>query len=194
MPALASFVETFADYEAVVVLSGSCAAHIRTHAASLGAGGARVASVTFEFCEYLHDIVGLERVSALRAAHRARAAVHIGCHALRTLGLASPSELRVPPYDKVRALLGTITGLELVDLDRRDECCGFGGSYSVTESAVSARIGQDRLADIGRSGADLLVSTDVSCLMHLDGLARREGRRLPMRHVAELLDDSRAQS
>jgi L-lactate dehydrogenase complex protein LldE len=98
----------------------------------------------------------------------------------------------VHPYDKVRALLGTVSGLELVDLERADECCGFGGSFAVTESAVSARIGRDRLADVQRANADLLVSTDASCLLHLGGLARRDGQRLPMLHVAEVLAASGA--
>jgi L-lactate dehydrogenase complex protein LldE len=185
--ALARFINAVEDYDAVVVLSGSCAAHIRTHAASLGDAGARVAGRTFEFTEYLHDVVGLERVASLGALRSGRAAVHIGCHALRTLGLAVSTELRVHPYDKVRALLGTVSGLELVDLERADECCGFGGSFAVTESVVSARIGRDRLADVQRAKADLLVSTDASCLLHLGGLARRDGQWLPMLHVAEVL-------
>jgi L-lactate dehydrogenase complex protein LldE len=70
---------------------------------------------------------------------------------------------------------------------RRDECCGFGGSFSVTEPEVSARMGRDRLRDYRRSGADIIVSTDVSCVMHLRGLADRDGRPMPMLHVAEVL-------
>ena len=186
-PALDNFVRTFADYEQTVVLSGSCALHVRAHAAHLGGAGAMVAARTIEFCTYLHDVVGLDRVAELNAAYAQRVAVHIGCHALRGLGLAAPSELHVQPYDKVRALLGTVRGLSFAELSRRDECCGFGGSFAVGEPAVSAKMGADRLRDYAGGGAEAVVSTDVSCLMHLQGLAHRGGTSLPMLHVAEVL-------
>ncbi len=186
-PALQRFVRTFRRYDTIIVLSGSCALHVRMHAAAFGDDGAGVAARTTEYCTYLHDVIGLDRLSSLGAERNARAAVHVGCHALRGLGLASPSELQEPRYDRVRAVLSTVRGLTFADLDRPDECCGFGGSFSVGEPAVSARMGLDRLADYGKGGAELLVSTDVSCLLHLDGLARRLGVALPVMHVAELL-------
>ena len=175
---LAQFARTFDAYETILVLSGSCALHVRAHAASVmprdacvGEGRKDLSARTVEFCEFLHDVIGLERVAALGAQRSARAAVHIGCHALRGLGLAAPSELNTPRFDKVRALLGTVQGLTVADLRRPDECCGFGGSFSVTEAAVSVRMGRDRLKDYVQADADLVVSTDVSCLMHLNGLA-----------------------
>ena len=106
---------------------------------------------------------------------------------MRGLGLASPSELRVERYDKVRALLGGVSGLTLAALSRPDECCGFGGSFAVGEPAVSAKMGRDRLQDYESDSAEAVVSTDVSCLMHLQGLARRQGMALPMLHVAQVL-------
>lgn len=189
-PALEQFARTFARYDTTIILSGSCAMHVKSHAPSLGPEGERVAASSVEFCAFLHDVVGLERVSALGAKHTGSAAVHIGCHALRGLGLASPTELRVPRFNKVRALLGTVQGLTFAELSRADECCGFGGSFSVAEPAVSARMGRDRLRDFQRGAADIVVSTDVSCLMHMDGLARHDGVRLPMLHVAEVLAGS----
>lgn len=191
-PALAAFVETFAKYETIVVLSGSCAMHVRMHAAALGARGAAVAERTREFCGFLHDEVGIERVAALGASLPRRVAVHIGCHGLRGLGLASPSELNVPRFDKVRSLLETVRGLTFAELARPDECCGFGGSFAVGEPAVATRMGQDRLRDYLGGQAEAVVSTDVSCLMHLGGLARRGEVRLPMLHVAEVLAGTEA--
>jgi L-lactate dehydrogenase complex protein LldE len=185
--ALAQFVRTYAPYDTTIILSGSCATHVLSHASSFGADGARVAARGIEFCRFLHDVVGVERVAALRAECAARVAVHIGCHALRGLGLASPSETHVAPFDKVRTLLETVKGMTFAEPARRDECCGFGGSFSVTEPEVSARMGRDRLRDYRRSGADIIVSTDVSCVMHLRGLADRDGRPMPMLHVAEVL-------
>ena len=189
-PALQAFVRTFSGYDHTIVVSGSCALHVRMHASHLGAAGAHVAARTVEFCSFLHDAIGLERVASLGATCSRRVAVHVGCHGLRGLGLASPSELRVGRFDKVRALLGTVSGLTFADLARPDECCGFGGSFAVGEPAVSAKMGRDRLRDYGTGNADAVVSTDVSCLMHLEGLARRDGIALPMMHVAEVLAGS----
>ena len=189
-PALGSFVRTFAGYDHTIVLSGSCAMHVRAHAGHLGDAGSHVAVHTVEFCSFLHDVIGVERVATLGASSARRVAVHIGCHGLRGLGLASPSELKVDRFDKVRALLGTVTGLTFAPLSRPDECCGFGGSFAVGEPAVSVRMGRDRLRDYRAGQADAVVSTDVSCLMHLEGLARADGRAMPMMHVAEILAGS----
>jgi L-lactate dehydrogenase complex protein LldE len=185
--ALGTFVKTFADYDRTIVLSGSCALHVRAHASHVGVAGAHVAGHTMEFCSYLHDVIGVERVAALGATFPKRVAVHTGCHGLRGLGLASPSELQTGRYDKVRALLGTVSGLSFATLARPDECCGFGGSFAVGEPAVSVKMGRDRLQDYQSDSADAVVSTDVSCLMHLQGLARRDGIALPMMHVAQVL-------
>jgi L-lactate dehydrogenase complex protein LldE len=147
-----------------------------------------VAERTTELCAFLHDEVGVAAVAALGAARPQRVGVHVGCHGLRALGLATPSEIRATPrHDTVRALLSTVRGLTVVDLARPDECCGFGGTFAVAEPEVSARMGRDRLHDYAAHGADAIVSTDVSCLMHLGGLARRDGARIPMLHVAEVL-------
>jgi L-lactate dehydrogenase complex protein LldE len=188
--ALRRFVETYATAEHVVVLSGSCALHVRAHAPSHGAAGARVAGRTVEFCAFLHDVVGLARVRTLGAALPARVAVHIGCHALRGLALATPSERQLPAADKVRALLETVQGLTFAELRRADECCGFGGSFSVHEAAVSTRMGRDRWDDMRGGGAQAVVSTDVSCLLHLRGLDRAAGGTTPTWHVAEVLAGS----
>lgn len=175
--AMTRFTRTYASYDRTIVLSGSCAVHLRAHA------GAH----TVEFCEFLHDEVGAARVAQLGVAFPARAALHIGCHALRGLGLASPSELQGPRFNKVRALLEMVEGLTFVEPSRRDECCGFGGTFAVDEPAISAKIGRDRLQDYLSQQAELIISTDMSCLMHLGGLARRGGLALPMVHVAEVL-------
>ena len=191
---IARFVDVYAPYERIIVLSGSCAVHVKQHAGEVGAhgghadaAGAGVAARTTELCAYLHDEVGVDWIAGLGATYRGRVALHIGCHALRGLGLAKPSELQIRPFDKVRALLGAVRGLEIAELARPDECCGFGGTFAVGEPAVSTKMGRDRLRDFSTHAATAVVSTDMSCLMHLDGLARREQMGLPMYHVAELL-------
>ena len=191
---IARFVDVYAPYERIIVLSGSCAVHVKQHAGEVAAhghridaAGAGVADRTTEFCSYLHDELGVDGIAGLGATYNGCVSVHIGCHALRGLGLAKPSELQVRPFDKVRALLGAVRGLEIAELARPDECCGFGGTFAVGEPAVSTKMGRDKLRDVTTHGAQAVVSTDMSCLMHLDGLARRERMRLPMYHVAEVL-------
>ena len=93
----------------------------------------------------------------------------------------------MPQFNKVRSLLASLDGITLVDLNRPDECCGFGGVFSVEEEAVSCAMGRDRIADHLQAGAEVITGVDVSCLMHLDGLLRREKKALRVQHVAELL-------
>ncbi|HEX7942861.1 MAG TPA: (Fe-S)-binding protein, partial [Gemmatimonadaceae bacterium] len=128
---IARFVDVYAPYERIIVLSGSCAVHVKQHAGEVAAhggktdsAGARVAERTTEFCSYLHDELGVDWIAGLGATYNGCVAVHIGCHALRGLGLARPSELQIRPFDKVRALLGAVRGLEIAELARPDECCG----------------------------------------------------------------------
>ena len=101
-------------------------------------------------------------------------------------------ERRVPPFNKVRALLERLVGIELVELARPDECCGFGGTFAVAEEAVSCMMGRDRVADHERAGAEIITAVDMSCLMHMDGLLRRDRKPLKVMHVAELLDQAEA--
>jgi L-lactate dehydrogenase complex protein LldE len=178
---LSRFAETYKNYQRTVVLSASCAMHIKSHAAT------HVADRTTEFCAFLHDDVGLAAVNALGVSYPRQVALHIGCHGLRGLGLARPSEIQSSSENKVQALLETVRGLTFAKPARTDECCGFGGTFAVGEPAISAKMGRDRIRDYRSGGAEAVVSTDVSCLMHLSGLAGRDGLRLPALHVAEVL-------
>ncbi len=185
--AMRRFVETFAPYETIVAPSGSCVAHVREHYGRLDQTDAvqHVRARVFELCEFLTDVLGVE---ALHARFPHRVGLHESCHGLRGLRLGSASELNAPPYSKVRRLLEMVDGLDLVPLDRADECCGFGGTFSVTEEALSAKMGRDRLRDHIGHGAEVITATDSSCLMHLAGLARRQGAPVQFRHVAEILN------
>ena len=98
----------------------------------------------------------------------------------------------LPERDKVRELLSGIDGLELVRLERPDECCGFGGAFSIDEEAVSCRMGRDRVQDHERAGAEVITAGDMSCLMHLQGLIRRDRKPLRILHLAELLAEAEA--
>jgi L-lactate dehydrogenase complex protein LldE len=190
-PLAERFLRVFGGYDHVVAPSGSCVSMVRTHYRELLGERPDVAAVgarTYELCEYLADVVGVREVDG---EFRRRVGLHHGCHGLRELRLARSSEMVGPPFDKVRGLLRQLRGIELVELQRPDECCGFGGTFAVAEEAVSCFMGRDRLADHQRAGAEVVTGVDMSCLMHLDGLARREARPLQVMHVAEILSRAR---
>ena len=184
------FLAVFADFDAIVTPSGSCAATLRRQLAHIAPGpeAERVGAHTFELCEFLTRHT---RLPAPTSPFPHRVGLHASCHALRELGLGTPSETRgATELDPAAQLLAGVPGLELIDLARRDECCGFGGIFSVEEDAVSARMGLDRLNDHRRGRAEVLTSTDVSCLLHLEGLARKREWPLRVLHVAEILAES----
>jgi L-lactate dehydrogenase complex protein LldE len=181
------FAEVFGDYDVVVTPSGSCAANVRRHLPHLVPGGRadETARKTRELCEFLVETDALRNRTG---RFPRRVGFHASCHALRDLRHGRPSESREPARpDPAHQLLTALAGIELVDLTRRDECCGFGGLFAVEEEAVSCRMGLDRLADHERAGAEVVTSTDVSCLLQLEGLARRRGAPLEFLHVAEIL-------
>lgn len=186
-PVAELFTAAFADCDYVVGPSGSCVAMIRKHYHGLVRDEAALAALqnkTYELCEFLVDVLGIESIDG---KFPGRVGLHQSCHGVRELGLAQGSERVLPEFSKVRTLLQGIEGLELTGLDRPDECCGFGGTFAVFEEAVSCMMGRDRVADHERHGAEVLASADMSCLMHLGGLIRREEKPIRTMHVAEIM-------
>ena len=188
--------ERFARYDAIVCPSASCVATVRRHYGSVGAGldpaGRRVRDATYELGEFLVRVRGLADVGA-RFPHRV--ALLASCHGLRELGLGTPSETAGAPAGGAgdsggvtERLLRAVAGLELL-LPARDECCGFGGAFAVEAPELSGRMGRARLADLAATGAEWIVGTDASCLLHLDGIRRRNpGAPSPRPiHLAEIL-------
>jgi L-lactate dehydrogenase complex protein LldE len=180
------FLRVFRGFGAVVCPSGSCVSMVRHHYEPFLAGESGFPELrenTFELCEFITDVLGVERIEGRFAR---RVGLHQSCHGLRMLGLGGPSELMAKRHDKARQLLSSIDGLELVSLSRPDECCGFGGTFAVNEPEVSAMMGLDRIADHERAGAEVVTATDMSCLMHLEGLLRRRNKALQVLHVAQI--------
>jgi L-lactate dehydrogenase complex protein LldE len=130
------------------------------------------------------------KIDRLNGAFPRRVGVHQSCHGLRDLRNASSSELVGPAFNKPRQLLASLEGIELTELSRPDECCGFGGLFAISEEAVSCMMGLDRIADHERAGTEVLTSTDMSCLMHLDGLIRRHGKPIRVMHIAEIFAEA----
>jgi len=180
--------EIFSGADAVVCPSASCVATVRHRYADLvGEAEARaLAARTFELGEFLVRVLNRTDVKA-RFPHRV--ALLESCHGLRELDLGWPSERlsRAPRLGVTESLLRAVQGLSLCELERRDECCGFGGAFSVEYPELSGRIGRAKLAALAASGAEYVTATDVSCLLHLDGLRRRAGGGPQPVHLAEIL-------
>jgi L-lactate dehydrogenase complex protein LldE len=185
------FVRNFAGFDWIVTPSGSCAHHVREHLTAIPQT-AKVAAVRAnvrELVEFLHDVLRVQAFPWASFPHKV--GLHIGCSSLRGLGLAKMSELGGAAFSKPRRLLSAIRGIEFVAPKRPDECCGFGGMFSVFEEPVSARMGYDKVADHQRAGAEYIVSPDMSCLMHQKGCAERLGSGVKFMHIAQVLNGAR---
>lgn len=184
-----NWVRASAAFDAIVMPSGSCTHHVRHHLPGFlgGKQADHAASVTFELCEF---IAGPLTRPTLAGRFPHRVAMHLGCHAQRGLRLGGSSELHEAASGPMHTLLTGLNGLTLVPLDRPDECCGFGGSFAVGEPDVSAAMGRDKLADAAAHDAEVLVSSDPSCLLHLEAVAARRGNALRTMHIAELLEEA----
>jgi len=176
--------ELFRDSEHIVVPSGSCAWMVKHEypgllaESGLAALAGEVAARTYELSQFLVRVLGATRFTS---AVPGRVTYHDSCHLLRGL-----HESRSP-----RTLLENLSGAELVDLPGADECCGFGGSFSVRLPAVSTQILDKKLASVEATGAGCLVACDAGCLMQMRGGLTR--RKSPVRalHLAEVLDGGR---
>jgi Fe-S oxidoreductase len=184
------FVELFRDFDYVVAPSGSCVLHVKEHSPripELEREQHELHHKVFELTEFITDILKIER---LEGSFPHRVGYHASCHGQRGLRLASSSELNQIPFNKARKLLGNLEGLDWVELSRTDECCGFGGTFAVTEEALSIRMGKDRLEDHIQHQAEIITGGDMSCIMHLEGIASREGQKIKFMHVAEILNQA----
>jgi len=187
----ALFVENFAGYDYVVGPSGSCVHHVRDHLTAIPQTD-RVLAVrrnTYELVEFIHDVLKVREFPWAEFPHRV--GLHVGCATLRGLREASISEVKQAPFSKPLALLSAVKGIQFVEPKRPDECCGFGGTFSVFEEPVSARMGQDKVNDHASAGAEVIVSPDMSCLMHQKGVAERLGLDVRFMHIAEVLNGAR---
>jgi L-lactate dehydrogenase complex protein LldE len=177
-------ITAFANAQTVVTPSGSCAAMVKLEYPELLHGDlvwhARaedLARRTHELSDFLVNVLKVENVGA---RFDGRVTYHMACH-LRGLGIQSEPE----------RLLRNVKGLELVPLERFDECCGFGGSFSVRFPGISGAMVQDKAVLIEKSGADAVVATDAGCLMNIGGCLRRRGCRVRTLHLAEVLASGR---
>ncbi|MBN2474851.1 MAG: (Fe-S)-binding protein [Pirellulales bacterium] len=173
------FCDTFGDHRWIVSPSGSCTAMCRVFFGHVDPDR-RVVGVgrrVFELTEFLVEILG---VTDTGATFPHKTTLHIGCHTRRELGVVEPT----------LKLLQNVRGLTYCELPNMEECCGFGGTFSVKLAGTSLAMGQTKAENILASGADVVVSPDTSCLMHIDGILQRnpEMKHIRTKHIAEVLD------
>lgn len=181
------FLDNFSDHDYIVCPSGSCALHIIDHLHVEGKDLEvnKVRKRVFELTEFLTDVL---KVDQLFASFPHKVGLHQSCHGQRGLHLSQMSELNAPAFSKPKFLLELVDGIELISLDRADECCGFGGTFCVSEEVVSVKMGRDRVADHERHDAEYITGGDMSCLMHMEGILRRKGSKVKVMHIAEILN------
>jgi L-lactate dehydrogenase complex protein LldE len=188
----ALFVRNFSGFDYVVAPSGSCVHHVRDHFDAIDQTPevVQLRARTVELVEFLHDILKVDAFPWARFPHRV--GLHNSCGTLRRLRHASASELNEPRFSKPMDLLSKVDGIEFVMPARPDECCGFGGTFSVFEETVSSKMGYDKVSDHAGAGAEYIVSADSSCLMHQKGCAERIGVPLKFIHIAQILNGAAA--
>lgn len=175
------FTETFAGYDYIVAPSGSCTLHVKEHVLSHDGSGPQI----YELCEFLTDVLQVEE---LGVSFPHKVGFHSSCHGLRGLRLAKPSEIVGEDFNKPESLLAMVDNLQLVTLDRKDECCGFGGTFAVFEEGISVQMGKDRIVDHLSKEVEVITGADMSCLMHLEGLLKRQKSPVKILHIAEILN------
>lgn len=181
------FVKNFTGFDYIVCPSGSCTLHVKQHLhdAENEKGAEYIRAHVYELTEFLTDIVQVEHWDA-RFPHKV--GMHQSCHGQRGLKLSQMSELVAEPFSKPDKLLKMVEGLEIVELSRTDECCGFGGTFCVAEESVSVKMGKDRVDDHLNHGVEYIIGGDMSCLMHMEGILRRQKSKVQVKHIAEILN------
>jgi L-lactate dehydrogenase complex protein LldE len=187
VPLAKKFDELFRGYDYVVAPSASCAAYVRCfHPNLLGKKPEECEAVgkTVDLVEFLHDVI---QVKSLPARFPHKVSVHNSCHGVRELGLSSPSERNIQRYNKIIDLLNLVSDIQVVEPERPDECCGFGGMFAIEETAVSARMGLEKVRRHIATGAEYVTGPDSSCLMHMQGVAQKQGLDIKFIHMAQIL-------
>ena len=168
------YLKIFAGYDAIVCPSGSCTAMVRNNYPQLLGAATPVTANTIEFSEVLVKKLGVTDVGA---RFPAKVTYHDSCHSLRELRLK----------DEPRQLLRHVRGLELIEMDQAETCCGFGGTFSVKFPVVSFAMDEVKIESIQRTGAEYVISADSSCLMQIGGGLQRKKFAIKTISLAEVL-------
>lgn len=171
----------FERFDHVVAPSSSCAGMIKRHYPEVFEGDAvwlpRARALAQKTHELMSFLVRVGGISQVLAKCEAKVCYHDSCSSLREMGVK----------EEPRALLATVEGLSLAEANGAEICCGFGGLFSVKYPEISERMADDKIADMIATGADTLVGPDLGCLLHLAGRLKKSGRKMRVRHAAEVL-------
>lgn len=178
------FDDIFRGYDYVVSPSASCSAYVRLFHPKIAGHECESAGKTVDLVVFLHDIV---KVKAVPGRFPHKVSLHNSCHGVRELGLSSMSERNFPKFNKIRDLIEMVDGITVVEPERPDECCGFGGMFSIEEPGVSAKMGLDKVRRHMATGAEYITGPDSSCLMHMQGIAAKQNLPIRFIHVAQIL-------
>ncbi len=186
IPLAEKFEEKFKNFDYIVAPSVSCTAFIKLNYPRLlkGKTECETAKKAMDIVEFLHDVV---KVDHQLGTFPHKVSLHNSCHGVRELGLSSPSEENVPKFNKIKDLLNLVEGIEVLEPERPDECCGFGGMFSIEETAISEQMGIDKVERHIKTGAKYVTGPDCSCLMHMAGVAKKQGLNIEFKHVVEIL-------
>ena len=190
-PLAEKYIDVFDGYDHIVAPSGSCVSMVRHHYDAFfdnsDEKANRVRERTLELTEFLCKVL---KVGDIDGNFPHQVGIHQSCHGLRELRLSSSSEVMTERPDRLRGLLDNLNGITFSKLQRNDECCGFGGTFAVAEEAVSCMMGEDRIRDHLDSGTKVLTAGDMSCLMHLEGIIRRQKHDIRVMHFSEILAEA----
>ena len=174
------FLKDFSGDEIIVAPSGSCVGFIRSNVESLFENGLfkeeaqRIKNNIYELSEFLLDV---KKVDDLGAKFDGKATYHDACGALRECGIK----------DGPRKLLSKVKGLELIESDECETCCGFGGTLAIKYEPISIGMAHTKIQSALDAKAECIISTDVSCLMHLEGYIQKQNINLKTMHLADVL-------
>ena len=186
VPLAEHFEDLFKGFDYVVAPSASCAAFVKLNYPRLlkGKHQCQTSEKIMDVCEFLNDVL---KVKALPGKFPHVVSVHNSCHGVRELNLSSPSERNIPTYSKIKDLLSLVEGITIKEPERVDECCGFGGMFAREEPDVSSRMGQEKLQRHMDTGAEYITGPDSSCLMHMQGVAKKQKKNIKFIHVVQIL-------
>ena len=186
IPLAEKFEDKFKNYDYVVAPSVSCTAFVKLNYPRLlkGHHECTTSNKIMDVVEFLHDVIKVEK---RLGTFPHKVSLHNSCHGVRELGLSSPSEENIPKFNKIKDLLELVDGIQVVEPERSDECCGFGGMFSIEETAISAQMGKDKVERHIQTGAEYVTGPDCSCLMHMAGVAKKQGLNIEFKHVVNIL-------
>lgn len=174
------FMKDFEEAEYIVVPSASCTGFVRNYVPKIFEDHAESAKAlatkkkVYEFTEFLTDVL---HQTDFGASLHTKATYHDSCAALRECHIKNGP----------RELLSHVKGLELVEMEDTETCCGFGGTFAVKYNEISTAMGEQKIQHADDTGAEVIISTDLSCLMHLDGCIKNKKMKMQVMHLADVL-------